>query len=214
MTADVRIRSTPLADEPGTFFLCILFPFQSAILCFPPHTLTRVHSDAALPCRTSARERSGTSLLRGERARWRRVRPIPSGDSNGEDVLREMWVDMNIREYSVVRRRAPRLRRAGANRCVSRQCSLQQHHILRRAHTPPADETSTFLLHLISSLLSANLSLPPRPLTRTPGEGTLPRRISALPRSSNSFLRGERRSPATRTGSVRSRRAPARTPHA
>jgi hypothetical protein len=47
------------------------------------------------------------------------------------------------------------LPRAGADRCVSRQCLVQQRHedILRRAHTPPADETCTFLLHPVFSLL-------------------------------------------------------------
>jgi hypothetical protein len=107
----------------------------------------------------------------------------------------------------------PRLPRAHANRCVSRQSAAEQRREDILWHGP-ADETCTFLFHPVSPLLPANLSLPLCSLTRTPSEGTLSRRISALPRSSNSSLRGERRSPATHTGSVRPRRARARTSHA
>jgi hypothetical protein len=67
MTADVRIRSVPPADEGCTFFPRLPFPLQPVILCFPLQTLTRAHSDAALPCRTSARARSAILFLRGGR---------------------------------------------------------------------------------------------------------------------------------------------------
>jgi hypothetical protein len=169
MTADVRIRSTPLVDEAGTFFLCILFPFQSAMLCFPPYALTRAHSDAAPPCRTSARARSAISLLRGGRACWRRVRSVPSGDSTGKDVLREMWVDMEIREYSVVRRRAPSFAARGRysmriapvlGRATPRGHTTARSVFLGTPHHPPTRHVR------FSSTLSPSSSPPSSPCLR------------------------------------------------
>jgi hypothetical protein len=216
VTADVRIRSIPPADEGCPFLPCLLFPLQSAILCFPPHTLTRAHRMQCFPAGPLrgpvSRSRSCVvDVLAGGAYGLSRAGTAPARMSCARCAW--TWSSGSTRWCAVV---PPCLRRADASRCVSRQCSAEQRHenVLRHAHTPPADETCAFLLHPVSSLLSTILSLPPRPLTRTPSEGTLPRRIFARPRSSNSFLRGERRSPATRTGSVRPRRASARTPHA